>query len=63
MNVLYGRRLALTQDKDVGYNKGNPIRCECGKIIAYLKDGKIVLYCKQCKRQIPLEPEPLSQSH
>ena len=40
------------------YNKGSPVRCECGKIIAYRRDGKIYLYCKQCKRQIPIEPEP-----
>lgn len=38
----------------------HPVRCECGKLIAYRQGNTLLLYCKQCKRQIPvlLEPEP-----
>lgn len=50
----------MTKNKENAYNKGEPVRCECGYLIAYKKDDKIMLYCKKCKRQIPfrLEPEP-----
>lgn len=48
----------MTDSKETKYNKGSPVKCECGQIIAYKKDGKLILYCKKCKRQIPIEPEP-----
>ena len=48
----------MTTQRDSNYNKGKPIKCECGKIIAYVKDGKLWLYCKKCRKQIPIEPEP-----
>ncbi len=52
----------MTGNMKKGYNKGSPIKCDCGKIIAYVKNGKLFLYCKNCKRQIPImiriEPEP-----
>ena len=47
--------LTLTDSKTMGYNKGNPVRCGCGQLIAYEKDDKIYLYCKKCKRQIPIK--------
>lgn len=55
----------LTKLNKNSYNKGDPIKCDCGQIIAYRKNGKLVLYCKKCKRQVPfvIEPEPMSQSH
>lgn len=43
----------LTKDKMAKYNKGKPVRCECGWIVAYERDGVLYLYCKKCKRQIP----------
>lgn len=51
-------RSELTKDDNDRYTKGEPIRCDCGKIIAFKKDGKLWLYCKKCKREIPIEPEP-----
>ena len=57
-NAVPKVRSELTEYTPQKYNKGDPVRCECGKIIAYKKDGKLMLYCKQCKRQIPIEPEP-----
>ena len=34
------------------YNKGDPVKCECGKVIAFKKDGDIYIKCKKCKRII-----------
>ena len=50
----------LTKNNNMKYNKGKPVKCTCGQLIAYKKDGKLMLYCKKCKRQIPfvVEPEP-----
>lgn len=31
------------------------IRCHCGKLVAKRIEGKIYVYCKQCKKQIPIE--------
>lgn len=42
----------MTNHKDMRYSKGIPVRCECGKIVAYERNGKIYVYCKSCKRQI-----------
>lgn len=33
---------------------GSPIHCTCGKMIARVRGGKIFVYCKTCKREIPL---------
>lgn len=54
----------MTVNNRNGYNKGSPVRCDCGQIIAYKKDGKLMLYCKKCKRQIPytIEPEPRARA-
>ena len=38
--------------------KKRPVKCECGKIIAYRLGNVLYLYCKQCKRQIPIKVEP-----
>ena len=35
-------------------NKDEPIRCDCGKLIAVKRDGQIFIMCKKCKKQIPL---------
>lgn len=43
----------MTDDRKIVYNKGEPVKCDCGQIIAYRKEGILMLYCKKCKRQIP----------
>lgn len=39
------------------------VKCDCGKLIAKKKNGKIYLWCKHCKKEIELkiESEPLSR--
>lgn len=36
------------------------IKCDCGKLIARAKDGKVYVWCKHCKKEVPikLEVEP-----
>ena len=35
------------------------IRCKCGKLIAKRHaDGKIYVWCKGCKKEVPLEIHP-----
>ncbi len=31
------------------------IKCECDKLLARYKDGKIILYCKRCKKEIEID--------
>ena len=54
----------MTNKQNTKYNKGSAIKCECGQIIAYRKNGRLMLYCKKCKRQIPfsIEPEPRARA-
>ena len=42
----------------------NAIRCDCGKLIAREKDGKIFVWCKQCRKEveIPIQREPQKKS-
>ena len=37
------------------------INCNCGKLIAKLRNGKLYLYCKSCKKEIPIEIEKLKE--
>lgn len=42
------------------------IKCVCGKLLARYEDGKIILYCKRCKKEIEIELnklEPKSQDN
>ena len=32
-----------------------PIKCTCGKLLARVRDGKIYLMCRGCKREVPIE--------
>ena len=44
---------------DEKLNKGTPVNCDCGKLIAFERNGKIFVQCKRCKREIEvarLEP-------
>ena len=35
------------------------IRCECGKLIARIsEDGTIKVWCKSCKKEVPVKIEP-----
>lgn len=35
------------------------IKCKCGKLIARQKDdGKIYVWCKECRKEVKLEVEP-----
>lgn len=31
-----------------------PIKCDCGKLIAKERDGKIYVWCKQCHKEVEL---------
>ena len=35
-------------------HKDTPIRCECGRVVAYIRDGKIYVKCKSCKREVEI---------
>ena len=41
------------------------IKCDCGKLIAKYKDGKLFVWCKSCKREdeikIEYPKEPMSR--
>lgn len=41
----------LTSSQPITYNKGRPIRCHCGHVVA-MKDesGNITVKCRKCKR-------------
>lgn len=36
---------------------GKPIKCDCGKLLARVRDGKVYVWCKVCKKEIPLKTE------
>lgn len=44
----------LTNAKPMTYNGEKPVKCECGKVIARVRDGKVYIYCKSCKRQVAI---------
>jgi len=31
------------------------VKCDCGKVVAYQKGDTLYLYCKKCKKQIPVK--------
>lgn len=33
------------------------IKCCCGKLIGKYQDNKFYLYCKQCKKEIEIDPK------
>ena len=33
---------------------GVPIKCDCGKLVAYKRGGRIFIMCKHCKKQIDI---------
>ena len=45
-----------------------PVKCNCGKLVAKWRDGKLYVWCKSCRREceIPIQKpntkdEPLSR--
>ena len=44
----------MTDDGKVEYNKGKPYRCECHRVVAYQRDGKIYVKCQDCKKWIAI---------
>ncbi|PWM20097.1 MAG: hypothetical protein DBX49_01205 [Clostridia bacterium] len=37
-----------------GGEKRQPLHCECGKLLAYERGGKIFVWCKGCRREVEL---------
>lgn len=44
----------LTDEEKVSYNKGDPYRCDCHRVVAFQKDGKIYVKCQDCKKWIAI---------
>ena len=45
---------------------GTAVKCTCGKMVARIRNGKVYVFCKTCKREVPLDIEPrasVAQSH
>lgn len=41
------------------YRLRKEIHCQCGKLLAKQReDGKIVVWCKSCRKEVELEVEP-----
>ena len=50
----------LTGKQDIEYNKGVPIKCKCGAVIAFRKgdikiDGDVLVKCRRCKRIVNIK--------
>ena len=45
----------LTNKEFDGYNRDDePIRCDCGKIVAIMQNGVVYVKCKACRRQVAI---------
>lgn len=44
----------LTNSEKCHYNEGVPIHCECKRVVACIKDNKILIKCPSCRKWIPL---------
>jgi hypothetical protein len=42
----------LTKKENTTYNKGDPIRCDCNRVVSFIKDGKLYVKCQECKKWI-----------
>ena len=31
------------------------LKCHCGKLLGKVKNGKLYLYCKQCKKEVQID--------
>lgn len=41
--------------KEEGGIRERAIHCDCGKLLAIERGGKVFVYCRRCKRQIPVD--------
>ena len=50
----YRGGFGLTKDKTKSYNNhtGTPIKCDCDRVIAFKRGGKIYVKCPNCKKWI-----------
>ena len=58
----------MTESLKINYNKGvtdvAPIRCTCGRVIAYIKGEKVYIKCRDCRQWIAvLDIEKVQESH
>jgi hypothetical protein len=45
-------------------NNGSPISCDCGKIVAFERNGRIYVKCHRCHREIEVATrESRGQQH
>ena len=51
----------MTNKDDVKYNKGVPVKCECGKTIGFIKNGKLYIKCRGCNRQVDINERAKSR--
>ena len=58
------KRLGSTGERIMQKHLENPssllynyteVKCDCGKVVAYQKGDTLYLYCKKCKKQIPVK--------
>lgn len=42
----------LTNCHNIGYNNNEPVKCDCGRMVAVIRDGNIYVKCRRCKREI-----------
>lgn len=40
-----------------------PIRCDCGKLIAIERDGKVYIKCRGCKREFELSIQKMDKNY
>lgn len=47
----------IEQNQKECYNDGGFLRCDCGRVIARVEDGYVIIRCRGCKREhwIPIE--------
>lgn len=41
-----------------GIYTDKPIKCTCGKLLARVRDGKLCLWCKSCKKEVTIKISP-----
>ena len=47
----------LTYKNRIRYTNGEALQCPCGKLIAYIREGKIYVKCRGCGREIEVRAE------
>ena len=52
-----GENQRLTYKNRISYTNGEALQCQCGKLIAYIREGKIYVKCRGCGREIEVRAE------